>query len=117
MILGRGNCKTVQSVCMDWTQQIKKNLKNLSFALQINSLALPSANYGLNKDAEELFLFDPKVISSIDMSKAKCKFAPGINAPSNPTDGFVVRPLSSKDYDRGKIQRVQYCDMRVFCHL
>ena len=95
---------------MEWTQRIK-NLKIPSFALQINSLALPSANNGLNKDAEELFLFDPKVISSIDMSKAKCKFAPGINSPSNPTDGFVVRPLSSKDYDRGKILRVQcYCD-------
>jgi len=75
--------------------------EELNSKCQINSLALPSANNGLNKDAEELFLFDPKVISSIDMSKAKCKFAPGINSPSNPTDGFVVRPLSSKDYDRG----------------
>jgi len=50
---------------------------------------------------EEVFLFDPEMINKIDLSRAKCKFNPAISSTSKPSEGFIVRPLSSKDYERG----------------
>jgi len=53
---------------------------------------------------EEEFLFDPVIIDRIDMSQAKCTFKPEVSSASAPAEGFIVRPLSSKDYDRGFLE-------------
>ena len=57
---------------------------------------------------EEEFLFDPVIIDRIDMSQAKCTFKPEVSSASAPAEGFIVRPLSSKDYDRGKLTGSDY---------
>jgi len=70
---------------------------------QINPIG--SSNNGVisngKSEGEEVFLFDPEMINKIDLSRAECNFNPEISSTANPSDGFIVRPLSSKDYDRG----------------
>ena len=51
---------------------------------------------------EDLYLFDPKVIDQVDLTRAKCTFNPPVHSARDPAPGVQLRPLSSKDYDRGR---------------
>ena len=55
-----------------------------------------------SEGVEHLYLFDPKVIDQVDLTRAKCTFNPPVKSARDPAPGVQLRPLSSKDYDRGK---------------
>ena len=55
-----------------------------------------------SEGVEDLYLFDPKVIDQVDLTRAKCTFNPPVHSARDPAPGVRLRPLSSKDYDRGK---------------
>ena len=55
------------------------------------------------EEAEEVFLYDPDVISKVDLTKSKCNFNPPVFSATDPGPGIRLRPLSIKDYDRGNI--------------
>ena len=55
-----------------------------------------------SEGVEDLYLFDPKVIDQVDLTRAKCTFNPPVHSARDPAPGVQLRPLSSKDYDRGK---------------
>ena len=64
------------------------------------SSAKPIALDNGDDDNEEVFLYDPELIKKLDFTQAKCKFEPKVSA-ANPGEGLQVRPLGSKDYERG----------------
>jgi len=83
-------------------EAISQEMRNKCQITPIGSSIIPN---GKSENAdEEMFLFDPEVIDEIDLSRAECKFNPEISSTSNPSDGFKVRPLSSRDYDRGFLE-------------
>lgn len=49
---------------------------------------------------EEEFLYDPSLVQSLDFAESKVRFEPKISA-AHPGPGLVVRPLGSKDFNRG----------------
>ena len=53
-----------------------------------------------NAEEEEVFMYDPELTKKLDFTQAKCKFEPKVSA-ANPGEGLQVRPLGSKDYERG----------------
>merc|ERR1712142_1088557 len=53
---------------------------------------------------DEEFLYDPELIQKVDLTRAKCNFDPMVSSPANPGEGLQVRPLGSKDYDRGFLE-------------
>ena len=67
----------------------------------------PSVKYNtyLNgmDESHETYLYDPKLLSKLTFAKSDQKFRPHIPGPMNPGPGLKVRPLSSGDFDRGKI--------------
>lgn len=55
------------------------------------------------EEEEETFLYDPELIKKLDFTQSACKFNPMVSA-ANPGEGLQVRPLGSKDYERGFLE-------------
>ena len=66
-----------------------------------------------NAEEEEVFLYDPELIKKLDFTQAKCKFEPKVSA-ANPGEGLQVRPLGSKDYERGNFLKQPFIDDRKY---
>ena len=54
-------------------------------------------------EADEVYLYDPALLSGVDLTKSRCNFNPAVLSAIDPAPGIRLRPLSSKDYDRGKL--------------
>ena len=63
-------------------------------------MAVTYNSFFRENDDQEEFLYDPELIKKLDFTQAECKFNPQVSA-ANPGEGLAVRPLSSKDYERG----------------
>lgn len=55
-------------------------------------------------EADEVYLYDPALLSGVDLTKSRCNFNPAVLSAIDPAPGIRLRPLSSKDYDRGFLE-------------
>ena len=59
---------------------------------------------GYSEDkTEDISLYDPSLISDLDLSTSPATFSPALSIAS-PGDSLLVRPLNIADYDRGFLQ-------------
>ena len=64
-------------------------------------------------EADEVYLYDPALLSRVNLTKSRCNFNPAVLSAIDPTPGIRLRPLSSKDYDRGKLRSLHWS--LLFC--
>ncbi len=60
-------------------------------------------NFLSEDDEGEAFLYDADLLSSLTFEGLSC-FNPPVRSPSDPGQDLRVRPLSSKDYERGFVK-------------
>ena len=48
-------------------------------------------------------MFDRQLLKGIDLSKGECRLHESGLSVENPGDSLVLRPLSTDDYDKGKL--------------
>ncbi|XP_046402804.1 probable glucosamine 6-phosphate N-acetyltransferase [Ischnura elegans] len=63
----------------------------------------PVYENGVVREVEDEYLYDPAILERLDFAKSGVKFNPPISA-AEPGAGLRIRPLSTRDYDRGFIK-------------
>jgi len=88
---------------VDLCQELNKKCQICPNSPSKKTLTLKTTPIEAGNDDEEVFLYDPEMIQKLDFTQAKCKFNPQVSA-ANPGEGLQVRPLGSKDYERGFLE-------------